>query len=118
MIVALPPVTPVTTPEVNPMVATDILLLVQLPPPASVKVMFDAAHTVPAPLMADGIALTLNVTVLPPDGEFTQPKLLVTVLIVNVVEPTLASPGRVNVPVPPLTVIVAEPVPELAPLIV
>jgi hypothetical protein len=117
VIVALPPVTPVTTPEVNPMVATDILLLVQLPPPASVNVIVEAAHTILLlALIAAGTALTLKVAVLPLAGAGPQPAALVMVLIVKVVLPRLLNPGIVNDPVPPPIVSVAVPVPLFAPL--
>ena len=52
MIIAVPGVTPFTTPDVSPTVATAVLLLLQEPPVvASVSVRVDPAHTFVVPLI-------------------------------------------------------------------
>ena len=68
VIVTTPPgVIPPTTPVDEPTVAMDPLLLVHVPPPASLKPIFDPVHTVLAPLIADGKGLTVtgNVAIQP-----------------------------------------------------
>jgi hypothetical protein len=53
--------TPVTTPLPEPTVASDGLLLTQLPPVvASVSVVVKPRHMMPLPLMATGVALTVT----------------------------------------------------------
>lgn len=55
MIIAVPAVIPVVIPEVIPTVATDVLLLLQVPPvTASVNVDEEPAHMVVIPLIAVG----------------------------------------------------------------
>ena len=53
--------TPVTTPPGGPTVtvATLVLPLLQVPPPASDKVVVEPAHTVNFPVMAPGNGLTV-----------------------------------------------------------
>ena len=65
MIVTLPAATPLTTPVPAPTVATDVLLLVHVPPGVVfVKVVVAPAHTVDEPgVMADGRAATVTVLV-------------------------------------------------------
>jgi hypothetical protein len=72
VIVVLPetPGSPVTTPVVEPIVASPVLLLVQAPPEG---VAFNVVVRVPqivfAPVIADGWGLTVAVTVvMQPDG--------------------------------------------------
>jgi hypothetical protein len=48
---------------VEPIVATLVALLVQVPPPASVSVVVEAAHTLVAPEIADGIGLMVTIAV-------------------------------------------------------
>jgi hypothetical protein len=47
-------------PEDEPMVAMAVLLLVQVPPPASVRVVVEPIQTVAVPLMAEGSGLTVT----------------------------------------------------------
>lgn len=54
----VPEATPETMPELEPMVATVASLLVHEPPPASLRVVVDPAHTKAVPLIADGVAIT------------------------------------------------------------
>jgi hypothetical protein len=71
VITAVPTETPVATPVDEPMVATDVLPLLQVPPlVASVKVVVAPTHTESAPDIAAGIALTVNALVAaqPVDG--------------------------------------------------
>lgn len=65
MIVTLPAATPLTTPVPAPTVATDVLLLVHVPPGVVfVKVVAEPAHTVEEPgVIADGRAATVTVLV-------------------------------------------------------
>jgi hypothetical protein len=60
--VAVPTATPVTIPEVEPTVAIDEVLLVQLPdPPEFASVVITPVHTVIVPvLVAPGDAFTVN----------------------------------------------------------
>lgn len=59
---ATPPPTPVTTPDSNPMVATDTKLLLHVPGIlASLKVIESPTHTGTEPTMESGKGLTLNV---------------------------------------------------------
>jgi hypothetical protein len=59
-----PAVTPVATPVPEPIVATDVALLVQVPPAvASVNVVVTPEHTLDAPDIADGSAFTVAVLV-------------------------------------------------------
>jgi hypothetical protein len=60
MMVAVPTDTPPTTPEDSPAVATDPLLLNQVPPPASLSPITDPTHTDVTPLIADGNGLTVT----------------------------------------------------------
>jgi len=62
--VAVPPLTPVTTPE--PLtVATDSLLLLHVPPPvALLSVVVASGHTVNVPAMAAGTAIIITDIVL------------------------------------------------------
>ena len=59
----VPGVTPVTTPVPRPTVATVVVPLVQVPPPASAKVVVAPAHTVVTPVIAAGNGNTVNVVV-------------------------------------------------------
>jgi hypothetical protein len=64
VIVAVPAETPVTSPEVNPTVAIEVLLLVQLPPGIKlVRVIMEPAQTLPAPEIEEGVGLTSIVSV-------------------------------------------------------
>jgi len=53
----VPPSTPVTTPEPF-IVATPVLLLVHVPPPASLNAVVMPTHTLAVPPIGDGSALT------------------------------------------------------------
>ena len=75
-IVAVPAVTPVTTPEV-PIVATPVGILLHAPPPAaSVSAVVAVAHTIGVPVMipAEGMAITVTTVV-----AAVVPQLLLTV---------------------------------------
>ena len=59
--VTTPEVTPVTIPDVEPMVATPVLLLVHVPPEvASVNVVVKPTHTFVVPPIAAGFGLTVK----------------------------------------------------------
>lgn len=68
--VAVPADTPVTIPELMPIVAIVVAVLVQVPPPtASVSGVVAPIHTVIIPVMAAGTGLTVTVsTAAQPDG--------------------------------------------------
>ena len=55
---------PVTKPELLPTVATEVLLVLQIPPViASLNVVGNVEHTVDAPSIAVGLAMTVKVWV-------------------------------------------------------
>jgi len=61
VIVAVPPDTPVSIPELLPIVATAVLLLVQVPPVnASVSVEVVPGQTTNVPAIAPGSGFTVN----------------------------------------------------------
>jgi len=45
------------------MVATDVVPLIQVPPPASVKLMVEATHTAPGMVIVPGNGLTVTIIV-------------------------------------------------------
>ena len=57
----MPAETPNTTPVLTPTVATAVLPLLQLPPPASLSVIVEFTHTDDGPLIADGNGSTVSV---------------------------------------------------------
>jgi hypothetical protein len=59
VIPAVPADTPVTTPVPETIVATPVLLLAQVPPPASLNAVVNPAQTVGVPDIADGSGLTV-----------------------------------------------------------
>ena len=59
----LPNAIGVTIPDKEPTVAAEGLLLVQVPPPASVKAVDVPMHTVDGPVIAAGAEITLTVAV-------------------------------------------------------
>ena len=59
--VDVPAATPVAIPEEEPMVATEVLLLLQLPPPASVNEVVAPTHTFTIPVINGGPGLTVTV---------------------------------------------------------
>src|SRR5436305_1140752 len=63
VIIDVPASTPATAPLREPMVALAAMLLVQVPPPALLKVVVAPVHTVVGPLMAPGNGLTVIVLV-------------------------------------------------------
>ncbi len=65
MIIAVPAPTPVAIPVAEPIVATEVLLLLHVPPPdaGSENVVFEPAQIVVAPDMADTSVLTVTVAV-------------------------------------------------------
>ena len=67
-IYAIPVVPPVTMPVADPTVATDGLLLLQVPPGlASLNVIVVAEHNMPPPIIADGGGFTVIVVVTIPE---------------------------------------------------
>jgi hypothetical protein len=59
--VVVPPLTPLTTPVEDTTVATDVLLLLHVPPDAVfVNVVVDPSHTVNVPPMVPGVGVTLT----------------------------------------------------------
>jgi hypothetical protein len=60
----VPDTTPDTTPDALPIVATPVLLLVQVPPPVLVSVLVVPTHTTGVPPIADGTGLTVNTLVM------------------------------------------------------
>ena len=64
MIVVVPGATPETIPALMPTVAVEVLLLLQVPPTvASLNVVVKPAHTFDAPVIADGVGLTVTVVI-------------------------------------------------------
>ena len=62
--VAVPPDTPVSKPDEEPIVEITVLLLLHVPPvTASLKVVVKPAHTLDAPEIAIGEGLTVTVVV-------------------------------------------------------
>ena len=60
----MPPATPVTIPLLEPTVATEVVLLVQVPPAnTSVSVIVDPAHTGVFPVIAGDDELTVTTVV-------------------------------------------------------
>ena len=57
-------VPPVTIPLLEPIVAMDVTVLAQVPPPASESVIVAPMHTAVGPLMAPGNGLTVIVVVI------------------------------------------------------
>ena len=55
----VPAATPFTIPESKPTVAVPVLLLLHVPPTASLSVIFDPAHTFIVPVIAAGNGLTV-----------------------------------------------------------
>jgi hypothetical protein len=58
---AVPEATPVTTPLEEPIVATDVLLLLHVPLPELATVIEEPAHTADMPVIAEGSTFTVNV---------------------------------------------------------
>ena len=59
----MPAATPETMPELVPIVATLVLLLVQVPPPVFERVVVEPAQTVAVPVIADGNGFTVTTVV-------------------------------------------------------
>jgi len=113
--VATPPEIPLAIPDAEPIVAMPVLPLLQEPPPASVRVEENPAHTTAVPDMGDGDALTVNVA--DDDKEELHDKAFVIDVNVTVVEPELFNDEVLKVPDPLLITNVAVlPVAEFAPL--
>jgi len=55
--------TPVTMPVDEPTVAIDVLPLLHVPPPVPVKIIVEPTHTLPGPVIAPGLALTVIIPV-------------------------------------------------------
>ena len=62
-IVAVPADIPVTIPLVKPITAAVVLLLVHVPPPASVNAVVRPTHTLFVPVIADGNGLTVTAVI-------------------------------------------------------
>jgi len=116
VIFAVPAATPDTIP-VEPTVATDVLLLLHVPPVAvSARVIVDPTQTLDDPVIAgtvgNGLTVTAAVTIV------VQPKPLVTLyVIVDVpvaapvtvpVEPTVATTVLLLLHVPPVVVLLSD----------
>lgn len=56
----MPEISPLTTPDPEPTVATEVLLLLQVPPPASLSEVDEPIHTLFTPEMAAGNGLTVT----------------------------------------------------------
>ena len=69
MIITKPATKPVTTPVPAPTVARAGILLVQLPPPASLKVVVDPTQTCGVPDIDDGNGLTVIALVMRQSGD-------------------------------------------------
>lgn len=63
VIIAVPDDMPVTMPDEIPTVATTVLLLLQVPPPASNKAVVWPTHTMVTPVIVPGKGLTVMVIV-------------------------------------------------------
>jgi len=63
VITEVPAETPVTIPEEEPTVATEGLPLLHVPPPVPVSIIEDPTHTLPGPVMAPGVGLTVTIPV-------------------------------------------------------
>jgi hypothetical protein len=59
----VPALTPVTIPEEEPIVAIEGLPLLHVPPPVPVKIIVDPTHTLPGPVIAPGMGLTVTTAV-------------------------------------------------------
>ena len=82
---AVATVPPVTIPVVDPTVAIVVLLLLHVPPPASLNVVVKPEHTLSAPSMAVGRGFTVNTAVaIQPVGNVY---VIVTVVAVATVPP-------------------------------
>ena len=61
----MPGATPVIIPDEEPMVATEPLLVVQIPPPTELPSVVDPpAHTVKVPVMVPGAGVTVAIVVI------------------------------------------------------
>ncbi len=113
----IPAATPVTIPLPEPTVANVVLLLLQVPPPASLKVTVAPAHTTPVPVIPAGRGFTVTTLI-----AVAMPQILVAVYFIvsvpvpaavttPVEEPIVAVVGVTEVQTPPpapsLRVIVA-----------
>jgi hypothetical protein len=109
VIIVVPIVMPHAVPEEEPIVATDVLLLVHMPPgTASVNAVQLPAHTPVAPVMGDGEAKTVTVvvTVQPVDNEYEITEVpALTPHSVPVVAPMVATAVFELLQVPPATVL-------------
>jgi hypothetical protein len=61
--IAIPELTPVIIPVLEPIVATAVLLLNQVPPAVSVRVAEEPVQILPAPIIEDEVELIVAVTV-------------------------------------------------------
>lgn len=63
IIVSVPEVIPVTIPEPDPIIAIAGLLLIQVPPPGSIRVVVEPTHTDKLPVIREGNGLTVIVSI-------------------------------------------------------
>jgi hypothetical protein len=117
----VPPDTPVTEPEPEPIVATPGVPLIQVPPPPSVNVTEDPTHTLPGPEIDDGNIFTVSIAVLiQPVGRVYVIVVLPAIPVVTVPDddPIVATLVLLLVQVPPViasvNVVVAPPAHKLS----
>ena len=113
----VPAVTPVTIPELF-IVATETSELDHVPPDvASVKEIVLLTQTLPDPVIAAtaGIALIVNVAVLPEEGKELHPTNAISVMVISV-EPRFVAADAMKVPLDaPKTIVAVFPVDVFAP---
>jgi hypothetical protein len=115
VIVGNPAATPVTIPvdPVPPTVACEVLLLLQLPPGASVSVMVDPWQTEVGPLMADGDEFTVTLAIAVVQPVLNPYVILAVPALIPVTtpeaDPTTATLEFELVHVPPETLLVSVP---------
>ena len=103
MIVAVPAATPFTIPEPAPAVATDPLLLLQVPPEtASANVTADPTHTGADPVTAaNGLTVTTVVLAQPVPSVYVINGLPAAIPLIIPVEPIVANVPSLVLQVPP-----------------
>ncbi len=104
VIVDVPPATPETMPVPDPTVATEEVLVVQVPPPPSVNAVVKPAQTVMVPVIAEGKGLTVTTVIVvhPVPKVYVIPEVpAATPETTPVPEPTVATDDVPVVHVPP-----------------
>ena len=96
---------PVTVPDDEPIVAIELSPLVQVPPPASLKVICDPEHTLCGPEMVPGNGLTVKLVVVKqPVGKVYEIRVVGRTIETPVTQPvelTVATPVLLLAQVPP-----------------